>query len=462
MIILTSVGKVSKSVQQQVAGHQAPNDKVYRKYYRSNHVTIDIGKVFRREPGEIDRPHLRSIHLRRDENAPRPEDVPDEETNAAIEADSRIRQLEIELSELQSSIQPVDKSGPNSAGNQRRWLKSMIERDPETSNVGELKQKLAEIEAKRTAPPADEPARARHRAIGKALLHRKNHVKQKVYEEFRAKWFEERDTRILESELQSSGERAEIILEDRHALVNALYGSESSHRVALEALMEHCKTKCASASSPRKRDLATLAEPSLDSELDSEIAGGTLSTGTSVGSGTDGVSPRSPKRQKRPHKSIAIKSKELGKPREGQRKWKNDEDQTLIDLLVAQRECEIANHVPPKKWLKDANLYTKISSQLAERGIFRSPNACKNQWNRAVRHKSGFEERPDNGTTLGRICSEPKTRKRKAKRNINSSSVEDYEATMVAQLVWDEELEREVWECACGCGNRSQNFVDFH
>jgi len=98
-------------------------------------------------------------------------------------------------------------------------------------------------------------------------------------------------------------------------------------------------------------------------------------------------------------------------------KWSEEEDRALIELMVAQREYETNNKIPPNKWLKDVKLYAKISSQLAERGVFRSGNACKNQWNRATRQKSGFEERPDNGTTRSKICSEQRTKKEKEKRS---------------------------------------------
>jgi hypothetical protein len=90
--------------------------------------------------------------------------------------------------------------------------------------------------------------------------------------------------------------------------------------------------------------------------------------------------------------------------------------------MVAQRNWETENKVPPNKWLKDVKLYAKISSQLAERGIRRSGNACKNQWNRAGRQKSGFEERPDNGTARAKICSEQKTKKEKERRQTGSRS----------------------------------------
>ena len=94
-------------------------------------------------------------------------------------------------------------------------------------------------------------------------------------------------------------------------------------------------------------------------------------------------------------------------------KWADDEEQVLIDLMVAQREWEVANNVAPKKWLKDVKLYEKISRQLVKVGIERSSAACKNQWNRSAREKSGFDERPGNGTTRSLVCSEQKPRKEK-------------------------------------------------
>jgi len=94
-------------------------------------------------------------------------------------------------------------------------------------------------------------------------------------------------------------------------------------------------------------------------------------------------------------------------------RWADDEEQVLINLMIAQREWEIANNVPPKKWLKDVRLYEKMSRQLAEVGIERSSAACKNQWNRSAREKSGFDERPDNGTTRSLVCSEQKPKKDK-------------------------------------------------
>jgi hypothetical protein len=94
-------------------------------------------------------------------------------------------------------------------------------------------------------------------------------------------------------------------------------------------------------------------------------------------------------------------------------RWADDEEQVLIDLMIAQREWEVANNVPPKKWLKDVKLYEKMSRQLADEGIERSSAACKNQWNRSAREKSGFDERPNNGTTRSLVCSEQKPRKEK-------------------------------------------------
>lgn len=96
-------------------------------------------------------------------------------------------------------------------------------------------------------------------------------------------------------------------------------------------------------------------------------------------------------------------------------KWEEDEEQILIDLMIAQRKWEVANSIPPKKWLKDVKLYEKISGQLADVGITRSSAACKNQWNRSARGKSGFDERPDNGGTRSLVCSEQRPRKEKEK-----------------------------------------------
>lgn len=109
-----------------------------------------------------------------------------------------------------------------------------------------------------------------------------------------------------------------------------------------------------------------------------------------------------------PHRLISrtVRGKKQGK-------WTDEEEDILIELMRAHRREEIENCIPEKLWLKDVKLYEKIAMQLAERGVQRSNAACKNQWNRSGRAKSGFDERAANGNTRSLICSEQKPKKAK-------------------------------------------------
>jgi hypothetical protein len=71
--------------------------------------------------------------------------------------------------------------------------------------------------------------------------------------------------------------------------------------------------------------------------------------------------------------------------------WSDKEYKALWRLLVARRELEAKDE--DLTVLKDERLMVHMSMQLAEEGIFRSKNACKNFWNRYGREWSKFEER---------------------------------------------------------------------
>jgi hypothetical protein len=71
--------------------------------------------------------------------------------------------------------------------------------------------------------------------------------------------------------------------------------------------------------------------------------------------------------------------------------WSEGEYKALWRLLLARRDLESSNE--NLDILKDERLMQHMSLQLAEEGIFRSKNACKNFWNRYGREWSKFEER---------------------------------------------------------------------
>jgi hypothetical protein len=89
--------------------------------------------------------------------------------------------------------------------------------------------------------------------------------------------------------------------------------------------------------------------------------------------------------------------------------WTEEEYKALWRLLVARRDLEKANE--KMNVLKDEKLMELMSLQLAEKGIFRSKNACKNYWNRFGRERSKFEERVG-GVTNRSLTTSAQTRRR--------------------------------------------------
>jgi hypothetical protein len=74
--------------------------------------------------------------------------------------------------------------------------------------------------------------------------------------------------------------------------------------------------------------------------------------------------------------------------------WTDEEFQALWRLLAARRALEASDE--SMDVLKDERLMAHMSEQLADEGIYRSKNACKNFWNRYGREWSKFEERVGN------------------------------------------------------------------
>jgi hypothetical protein len=70
---------------------------------------------------------------------------------------------------------------------------------------------------------------------------------------------------------------------------------------------------------------------------------------------------------------------------------------------VARQQLEKYNAELPV--LADVSLYTLISQQLSERGIERSENACKIEWNRNGRETTGYDERVGEKTNLSLVTS---------------------------------------------------------
>ena len=85
-------------------GHNGESDTVFRKYYESNHLLVDTGNIFRKEPPRPEKIEVLSMHLQRDPHVP---DLPDSLLKNTLDNDGEMQRLVKTRCELRSQLDQI-------------------------------------------------------------------------------------------------------------------------------------------------------------------------------------------------------------------------------------------------------------------------------------------------------------------------------------------------------------------